>query len=233
MAPGTVYPAGVQVTVPMEKCVCGFAAQTAAATEESSVWKSRRAWLKNNLPSVISLLSVILNVVILSALIPSMKSDIAYVQGQSDSVQHQVDSWFEKINSANGAITEFNGNLASINGSVSQAQATADDAQQRAASSLAFIVLQTNSFYANLNDSIHNAAMVGAQLTSQASSAMSLLSTFNSSLQSQMQSMQNTFRAVTNFLPDLSTSAGAADITWNGREVNICASARSCRTRSA
>ena len=129
-----------------------------------------------------------------------------------------MDSWFEKISSANAAIRDFNGNLANVNGSVIQAQVAANDAQQRAAESEAFITAQTNSFYANLNRSMHDAARVGSQLTSQASDAVAQLAAFNSSLHSQLQSMQSTYRAVTDFVPDLLTSnPGAPDVAWNSR----------------
>ena len=110
---GSVHPAGVQVTLAPSKCTCGFVPPFPA----ESVWQSRRTWLKNNIPSLTSLLSVILNIIILSALIPSLRQDVTYMQGQAASLQATVGNINTivsglggRIDSANTQITAFDNN---------------------------------------------------------------------------------------------------------------------------
>lgn len=113
---GSVHVDGVGVSLP-PACVCGFVAP--AVSEDA--WTRRRAWLKNNIPSVISLLSVVLNIVILSALIPQMKQDISYVQGQSNAIQSQINTvqlllsaLNEQTRDAQAAVAVFNSEAVTI-----------------------------------------------------------------------------------------------------------------------
>ena len=65
---------------------------------------------------------MLLNVIILSALIPSLRNDVTYMQGQTAQISAQVNTMQQsllgindKINGADTAINTFNANLASVN----------------------------------------------------------------------------------------------------------------------
>lgn len=87
----------------------------------ATLWTARAAFLKRNVPSIISLLSVVLNVVIISALIPNLRNDVTFMQGQAASIQSQVNSFSQtlvdlsgKIVGADAVINSFYGRLDSI-----------------------------------------------------------------------------------------------------------------------
>lgn len=60
------------------------------------------------MPAIISALSVVLNVVIISALIPAMKNDIAVMQGQAGAIQNQVNSFTQSVNSMQTSLLYIN-----------------------------------------------------------------------------------------------------------------------------
>ena len=112
-----MHPEGVAVAMPTDKCVtCGL-----VATPPKSKWRVRWEFCKRNIPAIISICSVILNVVIISRLIPDMQSSINVMQGQAQSVQSQVNTITslivgvnDKINDANNKIDTFNGLVCSV-----------------------------------------------------------------------------------------------------------------------
>jgi hypothetical protein len=100
---------------------------------------ARVDFLKRNIPSVISLFSVVLNVIILSALIPSLRHDVTFVQGQASSIQSTVNTLQQslltindKINGADTAVTTFNRQLADITQSVNATKIEIAGIQQNA-----------------------------------------------------------------------------------------------------
>ena len=98
---------------------------SAAHSVISPAAETKWEYVKRNVPALISLVSVILNVIILSALIPSLRNDVTFMQGQSSAIQHQVDqmqgalySINDKINGADTTITLFNSQLSGITQSI-------------------------------------------------------------------------------------------------------------------
>ena len=70
-------------------------ASVADSAADGDDWSLRRAWLRRNLPSievisVVSLLSLLLNLFLLLAVVPSLRSQVSYMQGQTDSLQATV-----------------------------------------------------------------------------------------------------------------------------------------------
>ncbi len=98
-------------------------------------------FVKRNMPAVISACGVLLNVLILSLIIPQMKNDIATMQGQSASIQSQVNAMQQsllgindKINGAGTAIAAFYSRLddatQTLNTTETNIRAFSDSTQQ-------------------------------------------------------------------------------------------------------
>lgn len=97
----------------------------------AKVSRMRSLWLtvKRNTPAVVSLISVILNVVILSLLIPSIRSDVTYMQGQTASMQQQLNNANQQIiavnqllNTATSTVAQFDAQVGSITAQFNNAQ---------------------------------------------------------------------------------------------------------------
>lgn len=82
-----------------EKCPVSSVSQSStpfsSAAADSDEWAARRAWLRANLPSTevmsaVTLLSLLLNLLLLLLVIPSLRSDVSYLSGRSDSLHQTV-----------------------------------------------------------------------------------------------------------------------------------------------
>lgn len=112
---------------PLDHCItCGSVRALRPVSPAAARW----AFFKRNLPSIISICSVILNVIIISRLIPDMQSSISEMQGQAQSVQTQVNSINSllfavnnEIRDAESKIDVFNGKVAAVTQTLNTTQA--------------------------------------------------------------------------------------------------------------
>ncbi len=97
-----------------------------------SGWTARWAFLKEHTPSIISLLSVVLNIVVLSVLLPNLRSDVRFMQGQTSelnlmvtNMQQSVSTVLAQVNLQVDAVTmRMNAFNAELDGSEARFNAT-------------------------------------------------------------------------------------------------------------
>jgi predicted nucleic acid-binding Zn-ribbon protein len=199
-----------------------------ALDDHRQPWRRRVAFLKKNIPSIISLVSVVLNVVIVGLLIPNMKNEIAVMQGQSNSVQSQVNTMHtslltinDKINGVDNRIVDFNRNLDAIsntfNSTQSNIQRFADTTFNRLtnlnSSSLAILdsfQQRSVTFQANLDFSLSTASAHAALLDSTIASSQSAAQAVSYAAIAQFNNasgqLQTQLNASTQLLQRISTS---------------------------
>lgn len=146
----------------------------------------RIAFLKRNIPSIISLLSVLLNVIIISALIPNLRNDVTYMQGQAASIQSTVNSLQQtmvslqkQISDTGSAINTFNGQIASIQASFNATETAITAFELGASENIAQMQQQSSSILASFQDRSHS---IGAQLNLTLSNANTLAATLQSNI---------------------------------------------------
>ena len=150
-------------------------------------------------PVDISLLSVILNVVIISALIPSFRNDVYVMQGRTDEISRSVgtvnlrlDAINKDINTATSAIATFNGDLATASQSVNLTKIELGVIQVSAITDIQLLKVSTLS---QLNQSLSQAAALtieARQLESSVGQIVDILNNITTSSVTTLRQLNNT-----------------------------------------